>query len=305
MLQVDRYIETEDGHHLAIYRRGNPNKPKVLFLHGGPGGKITEESFSFFDLEKWDVIAFDQRGCGQSKPFASLKNNTVFHAVQDIEKIRQIYGVEKWYLFGGSYGSTLALSYALEYPQHVHTMILRGIFLGREEDIRWLYQEGASYFYPLEHEKFKNVIEEEKQDDLVSAYYEIFQSKDQDRKMKAAKAWSDWESSLVHLVPKTDHYERSLSESDISIALLECHFFANKMFWEEDNYLLNHLHVIEDIPTYIVHGRYDVDCRPSAAYELSQGLKNSYLYFGEASGHSPYEKANFEILRKIMDKLSQ
>ncbi len=304
-MQVDRYIETKDGHRLAVYRKGNPQKPKVLFLHGGPGGRISEDAFSFFDLEAWDVIAFDQRGCGQSKPFASLKNNTVFDAVKDIEQIRQAYGVDKWYLFGGSYGSTLALSYAIHYPKHVHTMVLRGIFLGREEDIHWLYQEGASYFYPIEHEKFKNIIDKEKQDDLVTAYYEIFQSEDEGRKKEAAKAWADWESSLVHLIPQTDHYQRELTETDISIAILECHFFANKMFWNDDHYLLNRLHIIEDIPTHIVHGRYDVDCRPSAAYELAKGLKNSHLYFVEASGHSPYEEANFDILKEIMHKLSQ
>lgn len=304
-MKIDRYIETNDGHQLAVYRRGNPDKPKVLFLHGGPGGRIQEASFSFFDLEKWDVIAFDQRGTGQSKPFASLKNNTVFAAVNDIELIRKTYGIEKFYIFGGSYGSTLALSYAIHYPKHVTAMILRGIFLGREEDIHWLYQEGASYFYPLEHEKFKAVIAKEKQDDLISAYYEIFQSDDEQLKQKAAKAWADWEGSLVHLIPKTDHYDQKVSEADISIALLECHFFANKMFWDDDDYLLKRLHIIEDIPCYIVHGRYDVDCRPSAAYELAKGLKESKLYLVEASGHSPYEKRMFEVLSEIMQHLSK
>ena len=147
-MKIDRYIETEDGHQIAVYRKGNPDKPKVLFLHGGPGGRINEASFSFFDLEKWDVIAFDQRGTGQSKPFASLKNNTVFDAVSDIERIRQSYGVEKFYVFGGSYGSTLALSYAIHYPKHVEAMILRGIFPKEKKIFNGFIKRALHIFIP-------------------------------------------------------------------------------------------------------------------------------------------------------------
>ena len=300
-MKVDHILQVDDTHHLAIYTRGNPENPAILFLHGGPGGHITESSFDFFDLEKWFVIAFDQRGCGKSRPFASLKDNTIANASEDIEKIRKFFGIDNWVVFGGSYGSTLALYYAIQAPERVKHLILRGIFLGREEDIHWLYQEGASYFYPQEHERFKAMIEKEKQDDLIAAYYEIFLSDDQDKKMAAAKVWADWEGSLVHLVPK--QLQHDISDSDVSLALLECHFFANHMFWKQDNYILDHAAIIKDIPMDIVHGRYDVDCRPSAAYDLYKAMNQANLHIVEASGHSPFEPAMKKKLRDISDSL--
>lgn len=303
-MHVDKYIKTDDGHELAVYLRGNPLKPAVVFLHGGPGGQISERSFEFFDLESWYVIAFDQRGCGNSKPFASLENNTPFHGVEDINRIRQELEIETWTVFGGSYGSTLALAYAIQYPEQVTSLVLRGIFLGREEDVHWLYQEGASYFYPEEHERFRDVIQESKQADLVQAYYEIFTSNNEPKKREAAKAWSDWEGSVVLLIPDTTLVNQEIKDSDISLATLECHFFANKMFWDDDNYILNNLERIVDIPTTIVHGRYDVDCRVSAAYLLKEKLNQATLMITEASGHSPYEEASFAALQNTMKELS-
>ncbi|QIK58167.1 prolyl aminopeptidase [Erysipelothrix sp. HDW6A] len=302
-MNVDTYLKTEDGQELAIYTRGNPDKPAVIFLHGGPGGQISEKSFDFFNLNEWYVIAFDQRGCGGSKPFATLINNTPQFGVEDINLIRKHFNIETWTVFGGSYGSTLALAYAIQYPQHVDNLVLRGIFLGREEDVRWLYQEGASYFYPQEHERFKAIIKEDKRNDLVQAYYEIFTSDNDSRKREAAKAWADWEGSVVLLVPNTTLHENELTDADISIATLECHFFANKMFWNDDNYLLNNIQAIQDIPTTIVHGRYDVDCRLSAAHALHKQLNNSKLIISESSGHSPYEPASFEALQSTMREL--
>ena len=298
-------IKTGDGHSLAVYAKGNTSKPVVLFLHGGPGGHINEKSFDFFDLEQWFVIAFDQRGTGKSQPFGSLDNNTPFTAVEDIELIRNHFAVETWTVFGGSYGSTLALIYAIHYPKRIDNLVLRGIFLGRQEDVDWLYQEGASYFYPEEHERFKKIIPAEEQSNLVQAYYKIFMSKDEEKKIQAAKAWADWEGSLIHLVPKKDLQDQEVSQNDISLALLECHFFANGMFWKEDNYLLNRVDKIKNIPTFIVHGRYDVDCRPSSAFELKNALNSAKLIIAESSGHSPYEENVFTALKDTMIKLSQ
>lgn len=298
-------IKTNDGHTLAVYTKGNTSKPVVLFLHGGPGGHINKKAFDFFDLTEWFVIAFDQRGTGKSKPFGSLENNTPFTALEDIELIRKHFAVETWTVFGGSYGSTLSLLYAIHYPKRVENLVLRGIFLGRQEDVDWLYQEGASYFYPEEHEKFREAIAIEEQSNLVQAYYKIFLSEDEEKKIKAAKAWADWEGSLIHLIPNKNLQDQEVSENDISLALLECHFFANSMFWDEDNYILNQVDIIKDIPTVIVHGRYDVDCRPSSAYELKKALNSAELIIAESSGHSPYEKNVFQELKGIMLKLSQ
>lgn len=298
-------IDTKDGHELAVYAKGNSSKPALIFLHGGPGGHINEKCFDFFNLDDWFVIAFDQRGTGQSKPFASLENNTPFHAVEDIELIRKYFNVESWTVFGGSYGSTLALLYAIKHPKRVEDLILRGIFLGRQADIDWLYQEGASFFYPIEHEKFKEPISRDEQSNLIDAYYKIFLSKDESKKIKAAKAWADWEGSLIHLIPDKESIKEEVSQNDISLALLECHFFANTMFWDEDNYILNRISMIQDIPTVIVHGRYDVDCRLSSAYELKSNMNHAELIIAEASGHSPYEENTFNSLQQTMVKLSE
>ncbi|MBK2403286.1 prolyl aminopeptidase [Erysipelothrix rhusiopathiae] len=300
-MEITEQLRTHDGQTLAVYTRGNRENPAVVFLHGGPGGSISEKSFSFFDLTKWFVIAFDQRGCGQSKPFATLVNNTPFTGVEDLEMIRRHYGLESWIVFGGSYGSTLALLYAIKHPNRVSQLVLRGIFLGRKSDIDWLYQEGASYFYPEEHEAFKAVIAPDKRHDLISAYYHVFTKGDDEQKRLCAKAWSTWESSLVHLVPKAQDLE--ISDGDISLATLECHFFANNMFWDDDQYILNHIECIQSIPTEIVHGRYDVDCRPSGAYALAQKLDQVQFHLVEASGHSPYEDAMFNKLVEVMKNL--
>lgn len=290
-----------DSHSLAIYTKGNKANPAVIFLHGGPGGAISEASFSFFDETKYFIIAFDQRGCGNSKPFASLYHNTVFDSVSDIEEIRKYFGLDSFIIFGGSYGTTLGLSYAIKYPSHVKAMVLRGIFLGRKEDISWLYQEGASYYYPIEHQKFKNFLNENDQKDIIKGYYKIFSSNDEESKKKACKIWSSYEASLTTLIPKV--LSKDITNYDISIALLECHYFKDTMFNGEDNYILNNIDKIKEIPTFIVHGRYDIDCRPIGAILLHQNLKNSNLYLPIA-GHSPYDEENFKKLVSIMKEIS-
>lgn len=300
-MKIDKLLDVTDNHKIAIYRRGNPQGKKVIFLHGGPGGSISEKSFDFFDLDKWDVYAFDQRGCGQSEPFASLENNTVFHSIEDMEAIRKYYEIDSWTVFGGSYGSTLALVYGIHYPKRVEALVLRGIFLGRKEDIAWLYQDGASYFYPEVFETFRSFIDEEQRDDLVKAYYEIFLA-DGDKKYQAAKIWADWENSIVNLVAKP-LASKEVTDDDISLALLECHYFANQMHWTDDNYILNRIDKIKEIPTYIVHGRYDVDCRPIGAYDLARKLDKVHLYITDKAGHSPYEETSFKKLVEIMNSL--
>ena len=303
--KVDFYLETGDGHKLAIYTRGNPNMPPVIYLHGGPGAGMNEVDFNFFNLSKWYVIAFDQRGCGNSIPFGSLKNNLVPNGVDDIELIRKHFNIDKWVVFGGSYGSTLALSYAIANPSRTLALVIRGIFLARKEDIDWSFEEGgASLFHPDTFEEYKNFIPKEKQNNLVKSYYEIFSSNDEEKKRLACKKWANWENSLITLLPFKNPKE--ITSYDLSSALLECHFMMHNMGWKSDNYILDNVNKIENIPTYIVQGRYDQDCPPIGAWTLKNKLKNvKYFKITEATGHLSHEKENEKELKKIMIMLSQ
>ncbi|XJS11754.1 alpha/beta fold hydrolase [Aerococcaceae bacterium WGS1372] len=212
--------------------------------------------------------------------------------------------MSRWIIFGGSYGSTLALAYAIKYKQHVQHLVLRGIFLGRQSDIDWLFKFGASEFFPQAFDKFKNFISKEQQTDLVTAYYELMTSGDQDLFEQACMSWNQWESSVIHHLP-VEVSNNSVSASDLSIGLLEAHYFHHKMFWEDDNYILNNIEAIKDLPIDIFHGRYDVDCRLSGAMELQDALNNANLHIVEAAGHSPYESLMFAALVNKMDELGQ
>ncbi|MDO4792653.1 MAG: prolyl aminopeptidase [Filifactor alocis] len=297
-------LKVSELHTLYVEECGNPDGEPVVFLHGGPGGCVSEKSRRFFDPEYYRIVLFDQRGCGKSTPFAELEENNIFHLVEDIEKIRSYLGIESWYVFGGSFGSTLALTYAISHPEYVRALILRGIFLAREEDILWLYQEGASYLFPDVFEPFREHIAKDRQDDLVGAYYEKLTHEDEEVRRAAAKKWSDWEGSIITLLPPAT-LPKECTNYDMSIARLECHYFVHRMSWNDDNYILNRIDRISKIRTYIVHGRYDVDCRPSGAYELHKALPNSELTFVDAAGHSPYEEGMFDKLLSIMEELKK
>ncbi len=294
-------LKVSDLHKIAIHEKGNKEGRPVIFLHGGPGGSIGEASFSFFDLDKYHVIAFDQRGTGKSEPFLERKDNSVFDSVEDIETIRRHYGFDKIILFGGSYGTTLALCYAIKYPQNVEHIVLRGVFLGRDEDVKWLYQEGASYIYPIEHEKFKNHLDASDQGDIIAGYHKIFTTGTTDEVRTAAKIWSDWENSITCMEPRKISPE--ITDGDLTIAIFECNYFFNHMFWDDDNYILNNADKIKDLPIDIVHGRFDVDCRVCGAYDLYKKLDNAKLHIIQNGSHNPYEKDVFEKLKSIMENL--
>lgn len=297
------HLKVDSEHELYIEDIGNKEGIPIIFLHGGPGGGIDEKSRSFFNPDKFHVILFEQRGVGRSKPFLSLKNNTVLDSVSDIEKIREHYGIDKWYVFGGSYGSTLALTYAIHHPERCLGLILRGIFLGRKADIDWLYNGGAGQFYPEEFQRFKNFIPKDEQNDLVDAYYKRLRSNDEDLRLQAAKHWSDWENGVTKLMPRSIDYEAKPTKTDLQLALMEAHYFANRMFWYEDNYILNRSSNLEGIHLEIFHGRYDVDCRPSGAFLLSQAVKSAHLNIIEASGHSGFEQNIYDAIVKYLDEL--
>ena len=260
-----------DGTHTVYYEEsGNPNGVPVIFLHGGPGCGTAPSCRQYFDPEFYRIILFDQRGSGKSTPRACLENNDTWHIIEDIEKIREKLNIDKWLVFGGSWGSTLSLCYAIKRPERVLGLVLRGIFLGRREDI-------------------------------IGAYYKRLTSEDKETREVAAKEWSMWEGSLVTLHPDPN-LEQSFGEINyaISMATIECHFWMNNMFWDDDNWLLDHVDVIKDIPTWIVHGRYDVDCRPIGAYELNKKLNNCKLEF-TVSGHSSGEPEIVDSLVRATD----
>ena len=292
-----------DGTHTVYYEEsGNPNGVPVIFLHGGPGCGTAPSCRQYFDPEFYRIILFDQRGSGKSTPRACLENNDTWHIIEDIEKIREKLNIDKWLVFGGSWGSTLSLCYAIKHPERVLGLVLRGIFLGRREDIEWIYEVGGvSNFHPESFERYISIIPEEERKDIIGAYYKRLTSKDKETREVAAKEWSMWEGSLVTLHPDPN-LEQSFGEINyaISMATIECHFWMNNMFWDDDNWLLNHVDVIKDIPTWIVHGRYDVDCRPIGAYELNKKLNNCKLEF-TVSGHSSGEPEIVDSLVRATD----
>lgn len=296
------YFRVEDEHELHVEICGNPNGIPVVFLHGGPGSSINEKCRWFFNPEKYRIVLFDQRGTGKSKPFLSLKNNTPFAAIEDVEALRKHLGIEKWIVFGGSYGTTLGLLYGILHPGRVLHLVLRGIFLARSEDVSWLFQSGAGNFYPHEFEIFKNFIQPQKREALVDAYYELMIGADREISTAACKHWSDWENGLLRI--KDNTLSAEIQPGDLSGALLEAHYFINGMFWDDDNYLLNHAGRLEDIPMDIYHGRFDIDCRAVGAFQLKRSCPHANLQIVQEASHYPYDPPLFDLLTEKMDELA-
>ncbi|MEA4115431.1 prolyl aminopeptidase [Mycoplasma sp. 744] len=289
------YLKVDQIHQIYYEISGNPNGQAILYVHGGPGGGTSKISRRFFDPQHYKIVLFDQRGCGKSQPFLELKNNTTWDLVEDIEKLRKKLKIKKWILFGGSWGTTLSLLYAIKYPENVSKMILRGVFLGRKKDISWLYQEGASYFKPYEYQEYINLLNKKQQKNIVASYYHLIHSDNKQLKEKALLAWAKWETMLVS-VNKIKFNPKNLKNHS-ALALLENWYFYHNCFIEE-NYILNNIEKIKDIPTFIVHGEYDLDCLPSAAFELHQKLLNSKLFLIKKSGHSQSE---IGITKKLVE----
>lgn len=280
-----------DGHEIYFEQCGNPEGKPAVFLHGGPGGGGSTSVRRFFDPDIYRIIVFDQRGCGRSKPHACLEKNTTWDLVSDIELIRERLQIKQWLVFGGSWGSTLALAYAQSHPDAVSEMILRGIFMLRKKELDWFYQDGASNIFPDAWEKFIEPIEKSKRDDLISAYYEIFNGKDEEKKIEAAIAWSRWEGSTVNLSYNPEMVD-SFSEPEFALAfaLIENHYFINKGFLSHEQQLIDNINIIRNIPATIIQGRYDV-CTPiSTAWELHKNWPEAELIITPFSGHSAFEK---------------
>ncbi len=292
-------LKVSDLHTLHIEESGNKNGKPVIFLHGGPGGGTEPIYRQYFDPQKWRIIIFDQRGCGQSTPSSELIDNTTWDSVSDIEKIREYLNIEKWAVFGGSWGSTLSLSYAIKHPDRCMALILRGIFMLREKELKWFYQEGASFIYPDAWEKYLEPIPKDKHGDLMSAYYEILTGDDKQARFQAAKAWSIWEASTSKLIQneKSLHHFEDDDVADI-FARIECHYFVNKGFFEYDGWLLDQIDAIRHIPSVIVQGRYDVVCPMVTAWELHKKWPEADFHVIPDSGHSMLEAG---IRNKLID----
>jgi proline iminopeptidase len=289
-------LPVSDTHSLYIEESGNPDGVPVIFLHGGPGGNCEPGHRRFFNPEEYRIILFDQRGCGKSKPHASLEDNTTWELVADLEKIREHFSIDNWVVFGGSWGSTLALVYAQTHPQRVLGLILRGIFLSRGEDIRWLFQSGASRLFPEAWQHFLEPIPEHERDDMISAYHQRLTSENEITRMGAAKAWSIWEGSTATLLPDQsvlDHF--SDPHIALSIARIECHYFINRSFLTPGQ-ILENIDKLKHIPGYIVHGRYDVICPIDQAVLLNQRWTESRLMVIDNAGHAVTERGISDAL---------
>lgn len=296
------YFPVEKPHELHVEICGNPNGMPVVFFHGGPGSSISEKCRWFFNPEKYRVVLFDQRGTGQSNPFLSLYNNTPVAAIEDAEALRRHLGIDKWIVFGGSYGTTLGLLYGILHPERVAHLVMRGIFLARREDINWLFQNGAGNLYPEEFEKYRNFIQADRRENLVKAYYDLMAQPNHHLAAQACKHWSDWENSLLRM--KDNELSAEVQPGDLSGALLEAHYFVNGMFWNDDNYLLNNASKLTSIPIDIFHGRFDVDCRAIGAWQLKKACPHATLTIVQEASHYPYDPPLFDLLVDKMDELA-
>ncbi|WP_018139730.1 MULTISPECIES: prolyl aminopeptidase [unclassified Thioalkalivibrio] len=286
-----------DGHELYFEECGTPDGIPVVFLHGGPGSGCEPWHRRFYDPQRYRIVLFDQRGCGRSTPHASLEANTTWHAVADIERLREHLGIERWAVFGGSWGSTLGLAYAQTHPDRVLGLILRGVFLCRPRDIQWFYQSGADRLFPEAWAHYLRPIPAEERDDLVGAYYRRLTDPDPEIRHTAARAWSGWEGHTSCLIPNDDviaHFDDP--EVAVSLARLECHYFMHDTFLEPDQ-LLRDAPRLRDIPGWIVHGRYDVVCPVEQAVELHRVWPQARMAIIADAGHSAAEPG---IVRKLI-----
>jgi len=286
-----------------VEESGNPNGKPVVFLHGGPGGGTSPKHRRFFDPRKYRIILFDQRGCGQSLPYAEVRENTTWDLVADLERIREHLGVTRWQVFGGSWGSTLALAYAQKHPERVTALVLRGIFLLREWELRWFYQEGTSRLFPEAFEAFREAIPEAEHGDLAAAYAKRLFSEDPAVNLPAAKAWSIWEGSVSKLLPdETFAASYGQDATTLAFARIECHYFVHKGWLESEDQLLRDAGRLAGIPGVIVQGRYDVVCPAQNAWDLHRAWPDSELIIVPDAGHSATEGSISKALVAATDR---
>jgi len=292
-------LEVSSLHSVAWEVSGSLTGVPVMVLHGGPGGGSQPEYRRYFDPQVYKIIQMDQRGCGKSTPHAELQDNNTQALIEDIEKLRIHLGVETWYVFGGSWGSTLSLTYAISHPERVRALMLRGIFMCRRSELMWFYQEGASHIFPDKFHPYREHIPEEERGDLIAAYYKRLTSTDREVRVAAAKQWCLWEMGTSKLIPDTKYIDKA-DNLDFAAAFsrIECHYFINGIFLE-DGYILKQAGKLAKIPIHIVQGRYDVVCPAVSAWELHQALPQSQLTLVGDAGHSMGEVGIARELVKI------
>ncbi|HYP80957.1 MAG TPA: prolyl aminopeptidase, partial [Steroidobacteraceae bacterium] len=295
-------------HELYFEESGNPQGKPVVFLHGGPGGGTNPQMRRFFDPRRYRIVLYDQRGCGKSTPHASLEQNTTWDLVEDTEKLRIHLGIDRWQVFGGSWGSTLALAYAQHHPERVSELVLRGIFLLRRSELEWFYQssEGAASLFPDLWEQFIAPIPEEERYDMMRAYYRRLTSTVEADRNGAARAWSQWEGATSHL--RTDpRYVAKFGDAEYAAAFarIECHYFVNGGFLDSDDQLLRDVPRIRDIPAVIVQGRYDVVCPMRSAWDLHRAWPEAELVVVPDAGHSAFEPGIARALRRATDRFAR
>jgi proline iminopeptidase len=299
-------LRVSDVHELYYEQCGNPNGKPVVFLHGGPGGGVSSDYRRYFDPKIYRVVLFDQRGSGRSTPHASIEANTTWDLVADIERLREHLRLSNWQVFGGSWGSTLALAYAETHPGRVTELVLRGIFLCRPKEIKWFYQEGASEIFPDVWEEYLKVIPESERADMVSAYHRRLTSTDEAVRLQAARAWSIWEGSTSKLFFDPGMIEKFADpEFALAFARIECHYFMNNAFFSSDNYLIENVERIRQIPAVIVQGRYDVVCPITSAWDLHRAWPEAELHIIPDAGHSISEPGIVDALVRATDQFGQ
>ncbi len=284
------FLEVTDGHTLYWEECGNPQGKPILFVHGGPGGGTEPYQRRFFNPDFYRIILFDQRGCGKSLPFSSLEHNTTWDLVDDIERLREFLKIDKWLVFGGSWGSTLALTYSIQHPEIVKGLILRGIFLCRPKEIHWYYQFGAHHIYPDLWETYSAPIPDSERNDFVGAFYKRLTSEDEDVRRTAAQAWSGWEGATSKLQFDPALFANFTADKKAdTVARIECHYFMHNSFFPTDNWIIEHIDAIRHIPAIIIQGRYDIPCPIMSAWDLHRAWPEAKLEIISDAGHAATE----------------
>jgi len=297
------WLPTGGLHEIYYEECGAQNGKPVVVLHGGPGGAINTTMRRFFDPTRWRTVLFDQRGCGKSRPNASLQDNTTWTLVEDIERLRKRLGIQKWSVFGGSWGSTLALAYAIMHPDRVENLVLRGVFLLTERELKWFYQDGASMLFPDAWERFCAPIPLPERGDMISAYHKRLIHTDRRVQAEAAAAWSQWEGDTISLRgPEARPAKFNEVDFAIAFARIECHFFANRGFFDEDGWILKHIDRIAKIPGWIVQGRFDVVTPLESAWALKKAWTASKFEIIWDAGHASTEPGIIDALVRATDQ---
>ncbi len=299
-----RMLDVGDGHTLYVEQCGNPDGIPVVVLHGGPGGGCSPAMRRYFDPAAYRIVLFDQRGCGRSRPHASVEHNTTWHLVRDIEQIRETLGISRWAVFGGSWGATLALIYAQAHPDRVAYLMLRGVFLMTQAELKWFYGGGAGAFWPDLWANFADLIPADEQDDMIGAYHKRLFSGDRALETRYARAWTGWENALAS-ISNDGAVGEAPAEYARAFARLENHYFKHAGWLEQDGQILNNVSLISHIPASIVQGRYDMICPPAAAWKLAQRWNKAELRMAPLAGHALSEPGISSELVRITDAVAR